>query len=270
MKKITYRMKLLSSLIVSPRAGQAFYYGINIFCREPVLDLSSTDSTNDRIVKVKAVYPFYQYGTYEKYDPDHAAYYLPGSSVKGALLQNGEKKIRIMVDDIPVERSSIVLRNLVKAQYVNQDENAAFVPFFDNIGVEMVKAGTELQGELYLEDNVEFQEILKSANKATRDKMGQMLEYMNELMQRQYKKEKFNRELSGMMEALAEKEEKKDVILVGGYKGLLHSILRKKKNSKREYNRNNKDLGSSLFLDCATKLPHGLVEIFCESEVQVL
>ena len=58
-------MELLSSLIVSPRAGQAFYYGVDPFCREPVLDPSLTNSKDKDAVKVKVVYPFYQYGEYE-------------------------------------------------------------------------------------------------------------------------------------------------------------------------------------------------------------
>ena len=60
-----------------PRAGQAFYYGIDTFCREPVLCPPDSDLKGEKAVKV--VYPFYQYSMYEEYDPDHAQYYLPGS-----------------------------------------------------------------------------------------------------------------------------------------------------------------------------------------------
>ena len=272
MKKITYKMELLSSLIVSPRAGQAFYYGVDPFCREPVLDPSLTNSKDKDAVKVKVVYPFYQYGEYEEYDPDHAAYYLPGSSVKGALLQKNEKKLRIMVDDVPIGRDKIVLRNLVKAQYVDQDEEAVFAPFFNNIGVEMVKAGTVLKGELCLEDDEDFKAILKSANKATKKKGKQMFGYLEKLTKIQYKNEDFRKELSGMMETLTRMAERKDVILVGGYKGLRHSILlrMKKKGEEQDNNRDDEDAGSGLFLDRETQLPHGFVSIQCESEEQIL
>ena len=260
MKKITYKMKLLSSLIVSPRAGQAFYYDVDPFDREPVLDPSVTDSKDKDAVKVKVVYPFYQYGEYEKYDPNHAEYYLPGSSVKGALLQKNEKKLRIRVDDVPIGRDKIVLRNLVKAQYVDQDERAVFAPFFNNVGVEMAKAGTVLKGELCLEDDEDFKAILKSANKATKKKVKQMLGYLETLTKIQYKNEGFGKELKDIMKALDQMKEKKDVILVGGYKGLLHSITK----------RQDEDGGSGLFLDRETNLTHGFVSIQCESEEQVL
>ena len=167
MKKITYTMKFLSSTIVSPRAGQAFYYGIDTFCREPVL--CPSDPKGAKTVKV--VYPFYQYGMYEKYDPDHAEYYLPGSSVKGALLQKNDKKIHIMADDIPVAREQIVLKNLEKAQYVSDYNEADFKLFFDNVGVEMLKAGSVLSGDLYLKDGTAFEEILEDANSAATAKI---------------------------------------------------------------------------------------------------
>lgn len=272
MKKITYKMELLSSLIVSPRAGQAFYYGVDPFCRESVLAPLETDEKDKEAVKVKVVYPFYQYGEYGAYDPEHAEYYLPGSSVKGALLQKNEKKLQIKVDDVPIGRDKIVLRNLVKAQYVDQDKEAVFAPFFNNVGVEMVKAETVLKGELYLEDDEDFKAILKSANKATKKKVKQMLGYLEQLTKIQYKNKDFSKELSGMMEALTRMEERKDIILVGGYKGLLHSILlrAKKKGQEQDHNQYDEDRGSGIFLDRETKLPHGFVSIQCESEERIL
>lgn len=32
--------------------------------------------------ETKVVYPFYQYGAYTRYDPEHAEYYLPGTLSK--------------------------------------------------------------------------------------------------------------------------------------------------------------------------------------------
>ena len=73
-----------------------------------------------------------------------------------------------------------------------------------------------------------------------------------------------------MMEALTRMAERKDVILVGGYKGLLNSILlrTKKKEEEQDNNRDDEDAGSGLFLDRETQLPHGFVSIQCESEEQ--
>ena len=94
MKKITYKMELLSSLIVSPRAGQAFYYGVDPFCREPVLAPLETDEKDKEAVKVKVVYPFYQYGEYGAYDPEHAEYYLPGVLSKARCCRKTKRSFK--------------------------------------------------------------------------------------------------------------------------------------------------------------------------------
>lgn len=267
MKKITYTMKLLSSTIVSPRAGQAFYYGIHTFCREPVLYPPAFDSKGEKAVKV--VYPFYQYGMYEEYDPDHAQYYLPGSSVKGALLQKNEKKIHIMADDIPVDREQIVLKNLMKAQYVDQYNEACFKPFFDNVGVEMLKAGSRLSGDLYLEDNTVFEEILEGTNSATAEKICQMCGYLEKLTKNEYKDTTFKEKLKKLLETLYPLGKRKDIILVGGYKGLLHSILLKTDRMDK-MRRENRERGCGIFLDCEENLPHGLVSMQYGREIEIL
>ena len=128
MKKITYTMKLLSSLIVSPRSGQALYKEIDEFCLSPYVKIP--DTKDDEKHEVRVVYPFYQYGEYERYDPEHANYYLPGSSVKGALLQHKRKGFKLMADDVPVPNLSIVLRSLWKAQYLDDVGKAGFALFF--------------------------------------------------------------------------------------------------------------------------------------------
>ena len=247
MKKITYTMKFLSSTIVSPRAGQAFYYGIDTFCREPVL--CPSDPKEAKTVKVE--------------------YYLPGSSVKGALLQKNDKKIHIMADDIPVAREQIVLKNLEKAQYVSDYNEADFKLFFDNVGVEMLKAGSVLSGDLYLKDGTAFEEILEDANRAATAKISQMCRYLETLMKNEYKSVEFKKELKQMLEKLYSLEKRKSIILIGGYKGLLHSILLKadRKTKKRH---ENSEKGRGIFLDRETDLPHGLASIRCESEVQIL
>lgn len=74
-----------------------------------------------KIVKkceVKVVYPLYQYGEYKNYDPEHGNYYLPGSSVKGALQRRKSMRNHLMADDVLVSNSDVVLRTLWKAQYL--------------------------------------------------------------------------------------------------------------------------------------------------------
>ncbi|WP_050641182.1 MULTISPECIES: hypothetical protein [Clostridia] len=250
MKKITYTMKLLSSLIVSPRSGQAFYKNIDEFCLSP--DDKLADIKSDKKHEIKVVYPFYQYGEYERYDPEHANYYLPGSSVKGALLQHKRKGFKLMADDVPVPNLSIVLRSLWKAQYLDDVGKAGFALFFDNVGIEMIKDGTELDGDLYLEENIAFSEILETANKDTKDKINQMRTYIQMLLVREFKNEDLKKYLHTIEEKLTALLKENNVILVGGYKGLLHSIL---------LGHNRSELAGGLFIDPETLLPHGLVRV---------
>ncbi len=250
MKKITYTMYLLSSLIVSPRAGMALYKGIDKFCEAP--ELEQIDPAKIKTDKVGVIYPFYQYGEYRKYDPKRARYYIPGSSIKGALQPKNAALESFMVDDMMVPNVSVSLRNLYKAQYLEDKEAAEFGVFFDNVGVEMVRGKTELRGELYLEENMAFSDIIKSANRDTKGKMNQMMTYLEMLLGRNYKNKDLNSILVKIKEGLACCLEEDDIILVGGYKGLLHSILLDHPREER--------LGG-LFIDFKTMLPHGIVKI---------
>lgn len=250
MKKITYTMHLLSSLIVSPRAGMALYKGIDEFCETPELELS--DLANAKTRDVRVIYSFYQYGEYTRYNPKHASYYLPGSSIKGALKPKKASLDYFMVDDVMVPNVSVSLRNLYKAQYLEDKETAEFGAFFDNVGVEMIQGGTELQGELYLGESVAFTDILKLANKDTKEKMNQMTAYLQMLLARDYKNVNLNSTLDKVERELTCRLNEDDIILIGGYKGLLHSIL---------MSQHTKELTGGLFVDFKTMLPHGLVKI---------
>lgn len=244
-------MRLLSSLIVSPRAGKALYKGIDEFCISPEAEVFNPKT--DEKHEVKVVYPFYQYGEYGKYDPEHANYYLPGSSIKGALQQKEKELGLFMTDDVMVPNEGIVLRTLCKAQHtgVEEKEKAELKVFFDNVGIEMIKEGTNLEGELYLEDSIEFADILAYANKDTTDKMNQMCKYIQSLLMRDYENEELKISLNALESKLSIVKKASDVILLGGYKGLLHSILLG----------HDEGLSGGLFIDFKTMLPHGIVKI---------
>ena len=98
MKKVIYEMEVLSSTIISPRSGQAFYKGVD-FCLEPEANVPGSSKIQKKAQGVGVIYPFYQYGEYEKYDPEHAVYYIPGSSIKGALCSLKSSKRPMTVDD---------------------------------------------------------------------------------------------------------------------------------------------------------------------------
>lgn len=242
MKEIKYEMQTLSSLILSPRSGQALYKDVDEF-------ETASEVSNNKGKEVNCIYPFYQYGEYKKYHPKDAEYYIPGSSVKGALLKDNNRNI-LMADDIQVKNSDIVLRNLYKAQHIQEKATAEFSVFFENVGVEMIKAGANLQGSLYLKDDVEFSTILKSANEDTRRKMKQIQAYLQEVLKRQYSTEGFKDILRKINTGLSCVLKCDNVILLGGYKGLLHSILL---DAKQE------EYSNGIYIDNEKNLPHGIV-----------
>lgn len=242
MEKFKYEITTQSSLIVSPRSNLAFYRELKEF----------GDAEEKVDGKMKVIYPFYQYGEYEKYDPDHAEYYLPGSSIKGALCQGVSKPDEFFADDISIPNDSIILQNLHKAQYLDDKEKACFGVFFENVGVEMVKAETTLRGELYLKDDAEFKMLLTAANKSTKLKIGQMLAYLDMLIKKLKKSDDFIENIKGVIKNLKGLSEQDDIFILGGFKGLLHSL---------ELRGLPEDIKSAVFLDPETNLPHGLVTI---------
>ena len=55
MKEIKYEMQTLSSLILSPRSGQALYKDVDEF-------ETASEVSNNKGKEVNCIYPFYQYG----------------------------------------------------------------------------------------------------------------------------------------------------------------------------------------------------------------
>ena len=250
MRKISYKLELLSSLIVSPRSTQALYTGIDEFCQIAKTELPIWESKEEQETKV--VYPFYQYGAYTRYDPEHAEYYLPGSSIKGVLMAAQEKEYDLIADDITVPNSKIVLRNLWKAQYLQDPQKAAFAIFFNNVGVEMVKAHTKLHGDLYVETVSGFLDVIAQASKNAIKKMDQMHKYLQELLGKGYQNQELLESFERIYANLDLLLNEKNILILGGYKGLLHSIL---------LDQNAKEFSGGVFIDFETFLPHGIVKI---------
>lgn len=247
MVKVTYRLKTLSSLVASPRASLALYRTLEQFKPEEI--------PKELREKCKVIYPFYQVGTYEKYDKDNACYYLPGSSVKGALRRGQTGPLKLMVDDIPVANTATALKTLQKVQYLKSESQApCLAAFFENVGVEMVKAGTELTGEAYVDRTDTFTDLLAETHQAAKAKMQQMLDYWAEL---EHSLGDNSKELKVKLQKAGGKLEacmqEPGVILLGGFKGLLHSILRQTQTEDIDK--------GAIFLDPDTDLPHGIVQI---------
>ncbi len=247
MEKITYKLTTLSSLIVSPRANAALYSELGDFSLSEIEDVTNYLEKN----KLKVIYPFYQYGDYTTYAPESAEYYLPGTSIKGVLRQGASISDGFMVDDVPVHNDGIVLRNLYKAQYLEDEQKACLDVFFENVGVEMIKADVQLMGEFYVKDRESAEALFKAANKSTRIKLNQMLGYLRKLEEREYSKELLCK-LHRIIDNIAPLLDVNDVFLLGGYKGLFHSMVLE--DSQQE-------VDGAVFLDPETILPHGLAKI---------
>ena len=160
-----YSLTTLSRVIISPRGSTAFYKDID-FKKEDI------GNKNNNII-----YPFYRYGEYDEYTPQKARYYIPASSIKGALLSNESKtleKSQIFLEDIPVTYHNIELGTLIHASHieflfpkdatnnanqndvnsnaqndkVDEGKQPCFEEFFGKVvGLEMLQKGITLTGQ---------------------------------------------------------------------------------------------------------------------------
>lgn len=296
MLKLTYKLTVLSSIILSPRMSAEMYVEKSKLKsyesdKNKTIAATSENESGKEKSKLAILYPFYQYGLYDEYNPDKAAYYIPGSSIKGALLQGEKENSNIrrnfMVDDIVIPREPIDIPkekiwavNLYKTQYIKSKKNdkninnntkknteqkeepvkAKFELFFPNVYVEMLRAGTVLEGNLYAEDkNINMAEkIFSDANSKTKDKLTQTLKYLERLLNTPSGDEKFFSTLKKVIKKLNDIKTTDNILLLGGYKGLLDSAVLNQKTIDDE------NFSSGIFIDQETILPHGLMQFDLE------
>lgn len=247
MERFSLHLRTISSLIASPRDNLAFYSQLDQFPTDKKI--------GDNAINV--IYPLYQYGEYKKYEPEQASYYLPGSSIKGALRQGANACESLMVDDIPIPNAAVDLRNVYKVQYLQNKEKAStFSSFFPNVGVEMVKENTALHGDIYADSYENIKQLFETANETTRNRIKQMQSYLCQLIGKCEREADKGQEVTGILqcanETLCKYAKDPNVILLGGYKGLLHSIVVANLHE---------DMKSAIYLDPHTRLPHGLMHV---------
>lgn len=278
------KFKTISSVILSPRGENALYMGIDF--KNENIGIESNGN------KIKIIYPFYSYedrNFNSNYSFDFSEkYYIPGSSLKGALLLNQSinlqleeinKDIRrnILVKDIELKKTQIELNNIFKFQYLYQErqkqqkENECkykipkLEEFFPALALEMLKSEESFEGDILLNiSEEEFRSILKKTFTVTRKKLER---YMKEIDNRiaklkSWKKNSEIQEQNAFDEAIellekikkAIKQQKcsnKNMIFLGGYKGILGSIL----------GESDVKIRNGFYIDVKTNLPYGLVEI---------
>lgn len=277
-RRIELEINTLSYCIVSPRESQAFYEGIDFV----------KDDIDELLKGINVIYPFYRYGTYDNYNPKEAEYYIPGSSIKGALLRYFDKndniRKQLMVDDIVMDKGygQIKLKKIWKYQNIHTKNNnvennklgekkVEYEEFFSNVAFEMLCPDETLIADVYIAKDAEksMEDILKEVHKNTMDKLDAFIKYLNEVKEKVYESSKNTQEeeqnkLNMLLTKIEQhikninkvKAEKGYLMYLGGYKGLIRAL-------KGNLNEDKINIGEkgALFIDNDNGLPYGIVKI---------
>lgn len=263
LKKYNYQLKTISKLVLSPREHQGYYLAAGDFEAKQVKLAYKATETSD-VESIKIIYPFYQYGAYNGYRPQDTQYYIPGSSIKGAICADLQKPttFKLMVDDIAITSSdSLKLNHLYKLQHASDsnEKQGKLELFFPNVAVEMLEAETECAGELFY-DQAELKQYLANAQAQTIAKLeGLALQIdailkllLSEKTRAALEQVLFN--VKNRIEIAKASEGKVFLLLLGGFKGLVLSGVSGQGIDK-----------SAIYVDHDTFLPHGLVQLTLEN-----
>lgn len=291
---MTLSFKTLSYVISSPRDNQAYYKGIDF--NENDLKSANIDAKD----KINIIYPFHQYGQYDNYNHSNSKYYIPASTIKGAIFNNEIKKIlgynnkTVMVDDAKIDNNDIVLKKLKKIQYLaNLNEHSDLdnekIPkydvFFQNVALQMLKPNINFKCDVYYDNNVDFNKILnkvfeinnrnivgyiKKINKYIDrySKLEEQRSYMNNkwrIKNDKHSKLENNTEIIQKLKSIKKNlnniKKKKKIVCIGGYKGFIRSLV-SDENGEKIINQD-----SAFFVQAVDEtkenslLPYGIVEV---------
>ncbi len=209
LKEYQFTLKVISPLILSPRSSEQFYADVDYQSEE----ISGAGDVN-------IIYPFYRYGDYTEYKPNGIQYYIPGSSIKGtlkSLIPAGNNE-NWLVDDILVKKEAIIVRTLEKFQKTGSQETLKLSPFFQKIGVEMLEEGQDYTGVLFCSEDRLFK-LKQVIQKGMRERLENNILRINGIL-----KKNNCEELEGLRDRLEKLIEEENIIFLGGYKGLIHSL----------------------------------------------
>lgn len=284
----------ISPVILSPRMEKALYKGVDF----KGIKKDMENSKIENVGTIKIIYPFYSYERRDLLDENDFSYaneyYIPASSLKGALLSGikneDENSFRssILFQDIKISKENIELKNLYKFQYLYQDnkeENGnngqgivyktpkfpKFGPFFPSVAVEMIESGKEFEGEILLRPEVSKEVLKNRLNKnflVTKNKLENYIKEVEERikninswiedgkLERQVEDSEGNgnyiEKLKSIQRRIKEIQNRKNIIFLGGYKGVLGSLS--------EIN-NTQKIRNGFYIDRETMLPYGLAEV---------
>lgn len=294
---VKLKMTTISPLILSPRTEKALYKGVDF--KNIKEDIKNSNIVN--VDKINIIYPFY---SYEERDllPENEflyaqEYYIPASSLKGALLSGTKNeddnsfRTKILFQDIKISKENIELKNLYKFQYLYQNDKKKnknnkektvykapkFESFFPSLAIEMIGGGKKFETEVLFrcEISVDFKNKLEDSFESTKNKLNNYMEEVekritnieswikerkvenqvekskdNENYLEKLKKIKYN-----IQKLLQQIQNKKNIVFLGGYKGILGSL------SQLDQNHN---VQNGFYIDKETMLPYGLLEVNVE------
>lgn len=162
-EKFSVQLTTLSKLSISPRGFQAMYRGI---------DFKETDEQD-----FSQIYPFYSYSN-RNMEETAVEYYIPGSSLKGALELNDCMRREMLFQDRKLENVKMEVSPVSKFQYVNPDlvsgkkeneemKKPCYEAFFPNIGIEFLPCSTKFTMEVFIKKNSNDEDSLQEVLQKT-------------------------------------------------------------------------------------------------------
>ncbi|MBC2576270.1 RAMP superfamily CRISPR-associated protein [Peptostreptococcus canis] len=267
------KFRTVSPVILSGRSSFALYKGI---------DYEKVDSQ-----EINIVYPFFSYenrnNKSDKIFEKAKSYYIPASSLKGSILvnkndnKNKSKEENLfrqntIFRDVLIKKEHIILNKLWKFQYLYQElkennkenKKPKYEEFFPAVGVEMLNTGVDLVGNILIKDieknlKEKFEKRLNETCCLTDNKL---IKYLSEIDDRIQKikdlkiveedRKNTIKELEDIKNAISKlRKSGKKYIFLGGYKGLIGSLIKIE----------GKNIRNGFYIDKETMLPYGLVEV---------
>lgn len=178
-------------------------------------------------------------------------------------------EVQYMVDDISIPNAYIKIGQLYKVQHLRlkiedePKEESQFDVFFSNVGVEILEKGTEITGEIWCKEETFIVNHFKDLGKYTQRKIASMIEYLdlcikeeerkiNEVFVEKKIEYKVLKKLKDVKSNLEQLKDQDQLMIIGGYKGLVHSML---------FETVDDQIKSAIFTDKEGNLPFGIVQV---------
>ena len=268
------KFKTISPVILSPRMEKALYKGVDF------KEIIMKDTKIEKVENINIIYPFYSYDDRDLLSESNFSYsneyYIPASSLKGALL--GSKKdeeensfrSKLLFHDVKIR--DIKLKNLYKFQYLyekkyNNEKNKIpkYTVFFPGVAIEMLESKKEFESEILMKSSEITEEIfMKKLNEIFASTKKKLDNYLKETKERiEYTQACVKEKLKEVENNIKQLDSNKNMIFLGGYKGILGSL------SQSDLSQQNKEprITNGFYIDEETLLPYGLVEVCQTNQV---